>query len=224
MSIVLVIAAHPDDDILGCGGTLKKESINGSNIYTIFVSDGESSRLIKNNYQKLENRKKNANQASKIVGSQPPIFLDFNDQKLDNYPFLEITKKIEKYIFELNPDTVFTHSNTDLNIDHKIVHLAAVTATRPQKKLNLKNLFFFEILSSTEWNFSDSKSIFKPTYFIDIAKTINFKIKAIKEYKKELKNWPHPRSIEGIETLAKYRGMQVGKKYCEAFYAGKIIN
>ena len=127
-------------------------------------------------------------------------------------------------IDKLKPEIIFTHSNSDLNIDHKITNQSVITACRPQKNLSVKELYFFEILSSTEWNFSDSESYFKPNYFIDISKSINKKIEALKKYKKEIRKWPHPRSLEGARVLSQYRGMASNVTHAEAFFQAFKIN
>ena len=214
---ILVVAAHPDDELLGCGGTLIKLAKKNCKIYTLFFTDGVSARSNKF-AQKAINRKNNALKALKIMGVSKSKFLSYPDNALDTVPLIKIVREIEQVIKIFKPDTILTHSNVDLNIDHEIVSRAVVTASRPKPNFCVKNILLFETLSSTEWNFYNKKKSFNPNYFIDITSTINGKIKAAKSYKNEINAWPHPRSIKGIQNLAKYRGQSVGLKYAEAFY------
>lgn len=214
---ILVVAAHPDDELLGCGGSLAKLSKDKCNIFTLFFTDGVSSRE-KNKKNEDNQRKKNALKSLKIIGVKQSKFLSYPDNALDKVPLIKITKEIEKVIMKFKPHTIFTHSNVDLNIDHEIISRAVVTATRPKPNFCVKNIFLFETLSSTEWNFNLKKKSFNPNYFIDITKSIKTKIKAAKAYKQEISPWPHPRSINGIKNLAKYRGQSVGVKFAEAFF------
>ena len=222
---ILVIAAHPDDEVLGCGGAINKFSKLGYRIDILFVSDGESSRLnIKNKNKKIINKRQlMAIKSAKILGARKPNFLSFPDQELDKISLLQVIQEIEKKINSIKPEIIFTHSETCLNLDHKIVNNAVITACRPNSFKFIKKIYFFEILSSTEWNIKDGNVKFSPNYYFDISSNIKFKIKALRSYNKEIRAWPHSRSYEGIKTLAKYRGMQIGTKYAEAFYLARAI-
>ena len=164
---VLVIAAHPDDEVLGCGGTIAKLSKKGIKVNILFISNGVDSRDQKNvkTKKKILERKKAAKLSSNILGAKKLAFADLSDNKLDKYPLLKIVKIIEKFIKKLKPKTVYTHFDNDLNIDHQIVNKAVITATRPQKKSSVKNIFFFEIPSSTEWKIETKSKIFNPNWF-----------------------------------------------------------
>jgi LmbE family N-acetylglucosaminyl deacetylase len=142
---------------------------------------------------------------------------------MDSVPLLKIIQFIEKQIKIIKPDAIFTHFESDLNIDHQITNKAVVTACRPTKNQTVKSILFFEILSSSEWNISSKNKSFKPNYFVDITNSIRFKIKALKYYKRELKKWPHPRSVEGVKLLSKTRGSSVGLSNAEAFILGRHI-
>lgn len=215
---VLVVAAHPDDDAFGCGGTIRKLANQKNKIYAMYFTDGVSARKNDKKLKKnIINRKKNSESASKIMGIKQCIYHSFPDNQLDKIPLLKITQKIEDQIKKIKPDIIFTHFENDLNLDHQIINRAVVTATRPKPNNKLKKILLFETLSSTEWKFSNKAKVFNPNYFVDISKTINHKIKSIKCYKKEVFNWPHPRSEKGVKTLAMYRGQSVGLKFAEAF-------
>jgi LmbE family N-acetylglucosaminyl deacetylase len=225
MKKILVVAAHPDDEILGCGGTISKHVTNGDKVDIIFLTNGVSARVIKkNNLKKNINKRRNAAiKAAKIVGANTPYFLNFSDNQLDKHPLLKIIKSLEKIIVKIKPEKVYTHFNDDLNIDHQITNRAVITICRPQKKNKVKEILFFEVPSSTEWQISKNSKTFAPNWFEDISKHINKKILAIKAYKGELNDWPHPRSVKGIKSLANWRGATVGYKAAEGFMLGRKI-
>lgn len=223
MKKILVIAAHPDDEVLGCGGTLAKYSKKGSKVKIIFLSDGETSRDIKIKNKKILNRQNSAIKALKTLGVKNYVFGNFPDNKFDTVPLLEIVKYIEKEIKNFNPSTIFTHHYNDLNVDHQITSNATMTACRPKNNNNVNLILFFEILSSTEWKISDTKNKFDPNWFEDITFQMNLKLKAIKYYKSELKKNPHSRSLETIKALAVFRGSSSGVKFAESFVLGRKI-
>jgi LmbE family N-acetylglucosaminyl deacetylase len=220
---VLVVASHPDDEVLGCGGTLYNLKKNGAKISGLFLSDGESSRKHLKINKLILNRKKQAIKAGKIIGIKKSIFGNFPDNSMDSVPLLKIIQFIEKHIKKIKPDTIFTHFESDLNVDHQITSKAVITACRPTKNQTVKSILFFEILSSSEWNISIKNKSFKPNYFVDISKSIKFKLKALRHYKREMRTWPHPRSIEGVKLLSKTRGSSVGLSNAEAFILGRYV-
>jgi LmbE family N-acetylglucosaminyl deacetylase len=217
---ILVFAAHPDDELLGCGGTLLYFKKKGYKIKIIFLSDGETSRKINNKTKNflINKRHDQARLVSKKCKFLDPIFKDFPDNKLDTVPFLKIIQSIEKEIKSFKPNIIFTHYENDLNIDHRIVFKGVVTATRPKSKTFVNKIYCFEIPSSTDFNFTRNKNkVFNPNYFVDIDKFIGKKIDCLKIYKSEMRKWPHPRSLKGVKNLAQYRGSQVGLKHAESF-------
>lgn len=221
MKNILIVAAHPDDEVLGCGGTIARLNSDGINVNVLFLADGESSRKnIKNLQKKIIERKENAKKALRTLGCNSVKFLNFPDNRLDTVDLLSIVKKIEDYIEVVKPYAVFTHFEKDLNIDHQVAHKAVITACRPQPNHCVKELLFFEVPSSTEWNISKS---FTPNYFINISKTISLKKRALNIYKKEMRPFPHTRSIKAVESLALFRGSSVGVKAAEAFIIGRKI-
>ena len=219
MKKILVIAAHPDDEFLSCGACLLLLKKKGSIIKTIFLADGESSRELKKN--KIELINKREDQAKSIAKKSKflkPSFLRLPDNRLDTVPFLKIVKFLESEIKIFRPDTVFTHFENDLNIDHQITYKAVLTATRPHSKTFVKKICCFETPSSTEFSFTrKQKKLFNPNLFIDIGSVIDKKIKLLKIYKNEIRSWPHSRSLKSIKNLASFRGSQIGVKFAEAF-------
>ena len=218
---VLVIAAHADDETLGCGGTIQKLKKLGHQVYVMLFTDGETSRT-KNLSKEIKNRSDQLKKVSKLLNFK--IFKHYNlpDNELDKISNLELTKKIESAIIKINPEIILTHSNKDLNIDHQKISNATITACRPLPQSKIKQLLFFETLSSTEWNFNSNKKNFNPNKFYDISNFIEKKLDAIKIYKSEIRQYPHPRSLEGIKILSKYRGQSIGVNYAEAFEVGYI--
>lgn len=223
MKSILVVAAHPDDETLGCGGTIARLSREGKLVHVAFVADGASAREANGlpEPETLAARRLAAANACTVLGAQAPHFNDYPDNRLDTVPLLEVVQRIETLIATYHPDTILTHHCGDLNIDHQIVHKAVVTACRPQTDHPVNTLLFFENPSSTEWQSPGTAPAFTPNWFADITSTLRKKIEASQCYKTELRPWPHPRSVQGIEHLARWRGATVGMDAAEAFMLGR---
>jgi N-acetylglucosamine malate deacetylase 1 len=216
---ILIVAAHPDDEILGCGGTMIKLK-NTCDINVVFMTDGISARGVNDIKKKL--RRKKCDDLFKYLKLKKPIFFDFPDNKMDEVPLLKIVKKLETLIQKIKPKTIFTHYSDCLNIDHKITSQAVMTACRPLKDNSVKKILSFEILSSTEWAKFKNKG-FEPNYFVDISGQFKKKIIAMKFYQKELRKYPHSRSLKAIESLARFRGVSSGVDFAEGFYLNRWI-
>lgn len=224
---ILVIAAHPDDEVLGCGGTIAKHIKLGDKVYCLFLGKGKSSRNFKNeSYLKKEQAilKKEAEKAAKILGISKTFFENFPDQQYDTIPFLKIVKSIEKIKNKIKPEIVFTHHQGDLNLDHQITFKAVLTACRPLRNETVKELYSFEIPSSTEWGIPKKKNYFMPNFFIDVSDTFNKKIEALEAYKSEIRKYPHPRSLKSVEIIARRWGTIVEKELVESFEIIRKIN
>lgn len=210
---ILFLVAHPDDEILGCGATLFKHAKLGHSIDILFLADGSSSRT------EVHGGSRNS-KADKIFEmcscKGNTFFLNLPDNQLDSLPLLDVIKKVESKIAK-NPthfyDIVYTHFGNDLNIDHRYCSEIARTIFRPQPGIRTRKLLEFETPSATEWSFAE----FKPQIFIDANEGWDFKLKALNIYADEMREFPHPRSIQGIEALAQYRGSTVGLNRAEAF-------
>ena len=224
MNKVLIIAAHPDDEILGCGGVIAKHIKDGDKVDVVIAGEGITSR--KNELrekEKLDKLKREANEANELLGVNNIYLEGLPDNRLDKLLRLETVKVVEKYINKSKPNIIYTHFGNDLNVDHQIVNQAVVTASRPQKNNSVKSLFFFEVPSSTEWRIDAKSKMFNPNWFEDISSFKNKKFKALKAYSLELRKWPHPRSIKGVESLVSWRGATVGVDAAEAFILGRKI-
>jgi LmbE family N-acetylglucosaminyl deacetylase len=216
---VLVVAAHPDDEILGCGGTIAREIEKGYEVYILLLSKGVASRVPNKNKLNLEKNKlmNESKSALKIVGIKESniFFGNFPDNKFDSVSLLDIVKFIESFIEKIKPNIIYTHYKDDLNIDHRKTFEAVITATRPIENYSVRKILSFEVLSSTEWAFNFKK--FAPNIYVNIEDTINKKIEALRRYKSEIREYLHPRSVDGIKILAKKRGLEVGMRYAEGF-------
>lgn len=215
---VLVLAAHPDDEVLGCGGAIARHTEAGDAVHTVFIADGETSRgdgaAAKDRVRAREDM---ARKAADVLGAAPPVFLRFPDNRLDTVPLLEIAQGIEEQVRSVQPHCVYTHSAADMNVDHRLTHQAARTALRPQAGMSAVRILGFEIPSSTEWGGSGFGPVFEPTVGIDATPYIERKLAALGCYEPELRQMPHPRSKVAIEALMQWRGAQFGMLHAEAF-------
>lgn len=221
---LLIVAAHPDDEVLGCGGTLALLADQGAQVHVAFLADGVFSRDPSHGRQvDLVARRAAAQKACDVLGVKSVSFGDFPDNRMDTVALLDITKAVEELIARRQPDTIFTHHAGDLNIDHRRIHEAVVTACRPQRGCSVKTLLCFEVPSSTEWQLSGSAPVFAPNWFVDISATLDRKLAALDAYAAELRPWPHPRSKQGVEHLARWRGATIGSEAAEAFMLGRQL-
>ncbi|MBL75324.1 MAG: GlcNAc-PI de-N-acetylase [Chloroflexi bacterium] len=227
---ILVVAAHPDDEVLGMGGTIKKLTKNKNRVKIVIMATGIAARRSTNyqnstRYNITENDQKtikkqimtvksHAKKAAKLLGVTDIEFLDFPDNEMDTISNLELTKSVEHIIQKFKPEIVYTHTPFDVNVDHVCCYNAVLTATRPKKKTIVKKLLSFEVPSSTEWNFT---SVFTPNIFVDISKELSSKIKALECYKTELQEFPHPRSSKALESIGNRWGTVSGYLVAEAF-------
>ena len=222
----LVIAAHPDDECLGCGGVISKFIEIGIEIKVLFLGEGSTCRYDNQSCREalkaIELRRRNAILALKILGVKDYDFFDLPCGRFDQVPVIEINKILESSIKEYKPDTVFTHSEFDANNDHRVVYRSSIMSTRPCNEITIERLFSYEVLSSSEWNYTKT---FQPNYFFSLeTRHIDAKWEALKTYKNEMRVYPFPRSYEGVQNLAMRRGMQSGAKLAEAFLLIREFN
>ena len=218
---ILVVAAHSDDEVLGCAGTIVRHINAGDKVHLLFMTDGVGSRLGVN--ISVNSRILAAENSAKILGVTSVENLDFPDNRMDEVALLDIVQSLEGVIYKIKPDVVYTHHLGDLNIDHQITHKAVITACRPQPEFSVKEIYAFEVLSSTGWNSSTIENVFIPNTFVDITRVWKKKTDALHCYNNELRDFPHARSYKGVETLGIYRGSSVGLQYAEAFQVERKI-
>lgn len=220
MNKILVVTAHPDDEILGLAGTMRKYINSGFSVSCVILGEGMTSRTqhredtTRDEVDKLQ---KQTLRATAIVGYKNVFFSNFPDNRFDSVDLLDIIKEVNKCVQEIKPDIIYTHHYGDLNIDHRKTFEAVITACRPVGEYYVKEVYCFETPSSSEWNFQYGDKVFKPNVFIDIEDTMQAKLDAMACYKTELRDYPHPRSLKALEIIAARWGAVVGKKYVEAF-------
>ena len=225
---ILIIAAHPDDEVLGCGGTMAKWANEGAEVYSLIMAEGATSR---DKTRDRESRNVDlahlglaAQKASDLLGIASVELLSYPDNRMDSVDLLDVVKSVEDRIKKINPDTVVTHHSADLNIDHQVIHEAVMAACRPQPGHPVKRILSFEVSSSTEWQSPTFGNSFIPNWFEDISDTLELKIRALEAYETEMREWPHARSIKAVEHLARWRGASIGREAAEAFILERAIN
>ncbi len=226
MKKVLVVAAHPDDELLGVGGTIRKLANEGVECRAVIIGEGLTSRADKRaeaDFDKLKELQKDARAAAEKVGYQSIDFCELPDNRLDSIDLLDIIKVVSKYVDLYQPDTIFTHHHGDLNIDHRIVCEAVLTVCRPVGEYCVENIYSYETASSTEWNYTYGEP-FAPTVFFDVTDTVEAKIEGMSCYRSESAEHPHPRSAKALKALAAYRGSNVGVDMAEAFMSLREVH
>ena len=218
---VLVVAAHPDDEVLGCGGTIARHAEAGDQVHVLIVAEGATSRLQQRDRgearDELSALAQAAQKAGTILGAAGVELLDYPDNRLDSLDRLDLIKCIELRIERHQPSVVYVHHAGDVNVDHRRLHEAVITACRPIPGQSVRRLLSFEVASSTEWQVPGSAPVFQPNWFVDISVQWPLKLAALAAYASEMRPWPHARSLEGLEHLARWRGAQVGVEAAEAF-------
>ncbi len=217
---VLVVAAHPDDEVLGCGGTLALLAQEGHETAVTILGEGVTSRYPTReaaDEELLRSLQTQSRKVAEMLGAREVRLHNLPDNRFDTVPLLEVVKLVEGDISDARPDVVYTHHGGDLNIDHRITHQAVLTATRPVAGQGVREVYAFEVPSSTEWSFQRVGEPFRPNVFRDISSTLELKLKALSTYESEIRAFPHPRSLEATEAIAKRWGSTAGCAAAEAF-------
>jgi LmbE family N-acetylglucosaminyl deacetylase len=217
---VLVVAAHPDDEILGCGGTMARLAREGRQVRIAILAEGMTSRYAQReqaNTDELRRLHSQAKSAAQQVGAKELVLSGLPDNRLDTVPLLEVVKIVEELVERFQPEVVYTHHPGDLNVDHGVVHRAVLTATRPTQGQPVREIYTFEVASSTEWSFQGVGPAFRPNVFVDISETLETKVSAMGCYVSEGRPFPHPRSPEALRAIATRWGTVVGCRAAEAF-------
>ena len=219
MKNILVIAAHPDDEVLGVGGTMARLASEGKNVYVLIVTDGSSSQYSSDPDLAgiLKAKEEETRRCAEVLGVKKVIYGGLPDMKLDTVAHIEINKVIEKVIDEIQPDTVFTHFWGDVNADHQNVYKSTLVAVRPLMGQVVKRLLCYRVPSSTEWTPCKPDTMFVPNVFVDIHSVAQRKYDAFSMYATELRDYPHPRSKRHLSELDTANGLQVGLRCAETF-------
>lgn len=217
---ILTVAAHPDDEILGCGATMARLTGEGHQIFISIHGEGITSRFDQRetaDAAQLQALHQRSHEAARLVGAKDLFLHGLPDNRFDSVDLLDIVKQVEKLIHQLSPEIIFTHHAGDLNLDHVLLHRAVMIATRPMAGHPVREVYTFEIPSSSEWAFGQFKPAFCPNVFYDAASTIETKIQAMQAYESEARPFPHPRSPQALRALGERWGSAVGLPSAEAF-------
>ena len=238
---VLVVAAHPDDEVIGCGGTIAKHVAAGDQVHILIMTDGGGTEQVRGIAKERKWRQGieiireaetdfgyapwvNGHKAAQMLGATSICILDYPDSRFDTIGSLDLAKSVEEAIERHSPEVVYAHHGGDLSIDHRMTHEAVVVACRPKPKHPVKELYFYEVASSTEWTVPGVLPYFMPAMFNDISKQAELKEDVLREaYGRELRPGDHPRSVDGISVRDLWRGSMVGLSFVEAFMIGRII-
>lgn len=219
-SNVLFVAPHPDDEVLGCGGIIKKLISKGITVVILITTRGKKGLF---SDEKVENVRLEALKAHNVLGVSETRFLDFPAPELDLVSISELSEAIRKVIVEYKIETLFLPHRGDIHHDHKSIFNAGLVAARPNNNQYVRKIYSYETLSETEWAAPFGDDAFIPNYFVNITDVFNFKLEAIKCYKSQLKDYPNPRSLKSIEALSNFRGSTVGFIHAEAFMTIRVI-
>jgi len=218
---ILVVAAHADDEVLGCGGTIARHVAEGDTVHVVFMADGVASRY-ESDSTALLRRNHARDEALRILGVTQCHVLDFPDNRMDSVPLLDVVRALEPIIEQMQPSRIYTHHQGDLNVDHRITHQAVMTACRPVPGSSVREILAFEVMSSTEWA-TPGVVPFLPNLFMDITENLQSKMQALSAYKLEMRSLPHSRSIEHVKCLAMHRGQSIGVKAAEGFEVVRCV-
>ena len=224
---ILVVSAHPDDEILGVGGAILRHVAEGDSVRVMILAEGITSRGTRRDVSKdeldLSRLREASRKVAEYMGIDKLTLCGFPDNRMDGVELLDIIKRVEMEMEEFCPDTVYTHHTGDVNVDHQVTHRAVITACRSMPGATVCQLLFFETLSSTEWQVPMQGCSFLPNWYVDIHEYLARKLEALHFYETEMREYPHPRSYEGVSILAKMRGQAVGVNAAEAFMLGRKV-
>ena len=212
---ILVISTHPDDETLGCGGTILKHKNIGDKIYWLIITNIDE----KNGWDKkvVEERQNEIKEVSQSYGFEKVFKLDYPTTKLDIIPISEIIRSISQVISEVEPHTIYLPNRSDVHTDHQIAFKAVWSCTKNFRYSFIKRILMYECLTETEFAPALLENVFIPNVFVNITEYLDKKLEIMKTYKSEVMEEPYPRSLEIIKSLAKVRGSRISKKYAEAF-------
>jgi LmbE family N-acetylglucosaminyl deacetylase len=213
---ILTVAAHPDDETLGAGGTMARLAAASHEVHVCILTEGVTAR-----HRHMDLQEECAVRACEVLGVSDVVFCGLPDQRLDSLPLLDIITPIEKCVGEIRPDLVFTHFSHDANQDHRAVFQATLVATRPMADTGVATVLCYETASSTEWAAPFAGNVFSPNLFVDISTTLPVKLDAMRAYEQtfsgEMRPFPHPRSYQALEAISRRHGATAGVAAAEAF-------
>ncbi len=222
----LVIAAHPDDEVLGCGGTMARLAREKEDVFIAILGEGVTSRYAQREQadpdliKALHGRSR---AVAELLGARDLFLFGLPDNRFDTVPLLKVVKIIEELVTRLRPEVIYTQHGGDLNVDHVITYRATLTATRPVAECPVKTVYTYEVASSSEWAFQQFSPVFQPSVFVDIGDTLELKLRAMQTYESEARPFPHPRAPEALRAAAQRWGSVVGLTAAEAFHCVREI-
>jgi len=217
---ILVVAAHPDDEVLGCGATIARLAQEGHAVSILILGEGITSRYAHRedaDVTSIAALHARARGVCAHLGARDVALAGLPDNRFDSVPLLEIVKIVEAHVGRVRPEVVFTQHGGDLNVDHECTYRAVLTATRPLSGCPVRQLYAFEVGSSTEWAFQQFRPVFHPNLFVDVTDTLDRKLTAMQMYEGEARSFPHPRSSEALRAQAVRWGAVAGLSAAEAF-------
>ncbi len=217
---ILIVAPHPDDEILGCGGVIAKYSEEGSNVFVLIVTRG-TPRLY--SAENIDNVRNEALRAHALLGVKETIFLDFPAPELDIISSAEISREINDVIKKFNISELYVPHRGDIHGDHRVVFNACLVAARPVGIYTVKSIYAYETVSETEWAPPFGDDAFIPAKFVDVSAFFDKKLEAMRCFISQLKPFPNPRSLETLTALSKFRGSTVGFSHAEAFMIIRLV-
>jgi len=223
---VLVIAAHPDDEVLGVGGTIARLAKEKEDVFIAILGEGITSRYQqreKADSKLIEALHARSRSAAELLGARDLFMFSLPDNRFDTVPMLDVVKIIEGLVDRLRPTTIYTQHGGDLNVDHVVTYRATLTATRPMTGTPVQSVYGYEVASSTEWAFQQFSPTFQPNTFVDISDTLEVKLQAMQTYESEARAFPHPRSPEALRAAARRWGSVVGRSAAEAFHCVRSV-
>ncbi|MDQ2751007.1 MAG: PIG-L family deacetylase [Actinomycetota bacterium] len=218
---VLVVAAHPDDELLGPGATLARHATRGDEVHAVILSDGATSRYPDPMVGVLC---ESAQRAAQVLGLTSVSVQALPDQRLDTLPLVELTHVVESFVDQVGPDLLYTHFPGDVNSDHAVVARATWIACRPYVVPRLQRFAVYETPSSTEWAWPLDGGAFQPGLFVDVTETLDVKLEAMACYDSEVRDYPHPRSLRALSERAAYWGSRVGRSAAEPFHVLREVS
>lgn len=217
---VLVVACHPDDELLGAGGTVAKHAADGDEVVLAIVCEGISMRYDPVRHEEV---RRQAAEAGAILGAAEVVHADLPDQKLDTLPISDVIGVVEGLVTRFTPEVVYTHFGGDVNRDHQVLAEAVLVAARPYAAPGVREILMFETPSSTEWSSPSVLPAFQPSVFVDVSTTLEKKVEAFLRYTAEVRPWPHPRSPEALRERARHWGSLVNRKAAEPFVPVRLF-
>jgi len=217
---VLVVAAHPDDEVLGCGATVARRARDGDLVHIGILGEGVTSRYARReeaDRSAVAALEADARAVASLLGAASVAFGRLPDNRFDGVPLLDVVRCVEGWIRDVGAEVIYTHHGGDLNVDHRLTFQAVLTATRPVPGCGVREVYAFEVASSTEWAFQQLAPVFRANVFEDVTDTIDLKMRCLERYGDECRPFPHPRSIEALRASARRWGAGVGREYAEAF-------